>query len=373
MQGSASKLVLVAHPGDETFAFSSVCAEADVVSATDGGWEGRAEAFHRACDQLGAQRATVLHLPDIHAGRLPTEVLANRLAALGPYSRVYTHSPLEKNSQHRDVALAASQTFDEVWVRSDGGFAAEAHVLSPSTFQQKLDLVNSLYGDLITGVADNNQRCGANVMGVEAFAPVRFPEVVRAFTYASQEICPDVPDVWAFETSPYEQKRYDQTCALLAHLGRNGSPASILEIGACEGAMTRRLRTLFPAAKIRAVEANPIFARRLREAVGHDANTDIVEASLLDVSLSADLVLLAEVLYFVSEQLPDILASVRAQYILTSYLGPFDERVSLYLQRYGWQNILSAQILPRFEPVDGRTSALVVQRPGTHIRLWKLF
>jgi hypothetical protein len=209
-------------------------------------------------------------------------------------------------------------------------------------------------------------------MGVEAFAPTRFPEVVRAFTYASQEIRSDVPDVWAFETSPYERERYDQTCALLAHLSQDVPPTSILEIGACEGAMTRRLRALFPGAKILAVEANPIFARRLREAVGNDPDTDIVEASLLDVPLSAELVLLAEVLYFVSEQLPDILARVRAQYVLTSYLGTFDERVSAYLQRYGWHNILTAQILPRFEPVDGRTSALVVQRPGTNIRLWKL-
>ena len=53
MESSASKLVLVAHPGDETFAFSSVCAGADVVSATDGGWAGHAEAFRRACEQLG--------------------------------------------------------------------------------------------------------------------------------------------------------------------------------------------------------------------------------------------------------------------------------------------------------------------------------
>jgi len=295
----------------------------------------------------------------------------SRLAALGPYSRVYTHNPLETYSQHRDVALAASQAFDEVWVRTEAGFAAEAHVLSRSAFAQKLEMVNGIYTQQIMDPVDN-QDCRAEVMGVEAFASTRFPEVVRAFTYASQEIRSDVPDVWAFETSPYERERYDQTCAMLAHVSREFSPASVLEIGACEGAMTRRLRALFPGANIRAVEANPIFARRLREAVGNDPDTDIVEASLLDVPLSADLVLLAEVLYFVPEHLADILARVRAQYVLTSYLGTFDDRISLCLQRYGWHNIFSAQVLPRFEPVDGRTSVLVVQRPGTNIRLWKL-
>ncbi len=372
MESTATHLVLVAHPGDETFAFSRVCAGADVVSATDGGRQGHAEAFRRACDQLGAKRAIMLSLPASHPGRLPIEVLVSRLTALGAYSRVYTHSPLEKYSQHRDVALAASQSFEEVWVRSEAGFAAEAHVLSRSAFAQKLEMLNSLYAHQITDPVDNDQRCRAEVIGVEAFAPARFAEVVRAFTYASQEIRPDVPDVWAFETSPYERERYDQTCALLGHVSRDVSPSSILEIGACEGAMTRRLRALFPAAKISAVEANPVFARRLRESVGHDPDTDIVEASLLDVPLSADLVLLAEVLYFVSEQLPDILARVRATYVLTSYLGTFDERIALCLQRYGWHNIVSAQVLPSFEPVDGRSSMLVVQRPGTHIRLWKL-
>jgi hypothetical protein len=372
MQSSASKLVLVAHPGDETFAFSSVCAGADVVSATNGGSEVHAEAFRRACDQLGAQRAIVLSLPDRHSGRLPIAELVRRFTALGTYRRVYTHSPLEAYSQHRDIALAASQAFDEVWVRSDGGFAAEAHALSRAAFAQKLETVNSIYVHQITDAVDDDQRCRAEVPGVEAFAPARFAEVVRAFTYASQEICPDVPDVWAFETSPYERERFDQTCALLAYVRQSPSPASILEIGACEGAMTRQLRALFPLTSIRAVEANPIFARRLREAVGHDPHTEIIEASLLNVPLSADLVLLAEVLYFVPEHLDDILARVQAAYILTSYYGPFDERVSLCLQRYGWHNIISAQVLPSFEPVDGRTSSLIVQRPGAHIRLWNI-
>jgi hypothetical protein len=207
---------------------------------------------------------------------------------------------------------------------------------------------------------------------VEAFVPARFPEVGRAFAYSSPWIFSDIPDVWAFETSPYEEERYDQTCAVLAHAGGEDSPASILEIGACEGAMTRRLRTLFPGAKVCAVEVNPVFARRLRQSLGNAPDTDIVEASILDVPLSADLVLLAEVLYFVREHLMDILGRVRAKYVLTSYGGTFDDQVSLGLRHYGWHNILSVQVLPRFEPVDGRRSSLVVRRPGSHIRLWKL-
>ena len=63
---------------------------------------------------------------------------------------------------------------------------------------------------------------------------------------------------------------------------------------------------------------------------------------------------------------------VRAKYVLTSCGGAFDDQISLGLRHSGWHNILSVPVLPRFEPVDGRRSSLVVRRPGSHIRLWKL-
>ena len=59
MERSASTLVLVAHPGDETLAFSTVCAGADVVSVTDGSGPGFAEEFRGACDRLGAKRSAL--------------------------------------------------------------------------------------------------------------------------------------------------------------------------------------------------------------------------------------------------------------------------------------------------------------------------
>ena len=72
-------------------------------------------------------------------------MLVGRLKALGPYSRIYTHSPLEQHSHHRDVAFAASQGFEEIWVQGCGGYAAEAYVLSQSAFGQKLQILNQLY------------------------------------------------------------------------------------------------------------------------------------------------------------------------------------------------------------------------------------
>jgi Nodulation protein S (NodS) len=372
MERSASTLVLVAHPGDETLAFSTVCPGADVVSVTDGSWSGFTEEFSGACHRLGAKRAFSLSLPNIDPWRLPKEVLVARLKALGPYSRIYTHSPLEQHSHHRDVALAASQCFEEIWVRDCGGYSVEVYVLSQSAFRQKLKIINQMYAPRLAAAAEDEPFCGAELTGVEAFVPTRFSEVSQALAHISPGIRLEVPDLWAFETSPYEQERYDQTCSVLAHIVREGALASILEIGACEGTMTQRLRILFPDAKITAVEVNPVFARRLRARLDHDPHIDIIEASVQEIPLSADLVCLAEILYLIPDHYMDLLERLKARYLLTSYIGDFDDRVSVCLQRYGWRNIATEQVLPRFEPVDGRASFLVIRRPGSYVRLWQL-
>ena len=42
------------------------------------------------------------------------------------------------------------------------------------------------------------------------------------------------------------------------------------------------------------------------------------------------------------------------------------------LRRFVWRNIVTEQVLPRFEPVDGAKSYLVIRRPGSQVRLWQL-
>jgi hypothetical protein len=62
---------------------------------------------------------------------------------LGPYDSWLLenwHSPY-----HQDVALAASQCFEESWVRGCGGYAAEPRILSKSAFEQKLEILNHIY------------------------------------------------------------------------------------------------------------------------------------------------------------------------------------------------------------------------------------
>lgn len=379
MEPSVSTLVLVAHPVDEILGFSSVCARADVVSVTDGRGGGciaaRADEFRQACERIGARRPLLLNLPDIFPWRLPLEVLVERIRTLGPYRRVYTHSPFEAHPHHRDVALAASRCFEEIWVRSLGGYAAEAHVLGKEAYQRKRDILNTIYRRELTLPDEDPCRSGAetldNIAGVESFVPTQRPEVIQALALMSPEIPADLPNVWAFEVSPYEIERYDHTCQLLEQACQAMPPASILELGACEGAMTCRLRRLFPSAEICAVESHPAFARRLREHVGQGHRVKVVEASVCDIPLEADLIVMAEMLTYVPEPVMDVLSRLRGRYLLTSYRGTFDTCLRQGLQACGWRESLSAQVLPRFEPVDGRDSLLIARRPGTQIRLWR--
>jgi hypothetical protein len=372
VEHATSTLVLVAHPGDETLGFSSVCRGADIVSVTAGGGQRLTSAFQQACAVLDGKQVFMLDLPAIDSFRLPIENLVGRIRELGSYSRVYTHSPLEAHAHHRDVALAASRCFRENWVRSCGGYAAEAHVLSRSAFDQKLAIINSSYAHEMLLAMDDDYFSRGEIAGVEAFAPTYFPELIQALVHTTPGIRTETSDVWAFQTSPYEQERFERTCTMLAHVAGECAPTSILEIGACEAAMTRRLRTLFPSSRISAVEVNPVFLRRLRESLRDDPNTDIVEATVLEVSLMADLVLLAEVLYHVPEPIIDIPPRVRAKYLLTSHYTNFDKSVSRLLRSLGWHTIVAMQVVPRIEPVDGRISCFLTCRPGTQIRLWTL-
>jgi hypothetical protein len=166
-------------------------------------------------------------------------------------------------------------------------------------------------------------------------------------------------------------ERYQRTCDVLAQGCQERPPESILELGACEGVMSLRLRHLFPAAKVWAVESHPIFVRRLQERLRQESNISVVEASVHDIPLSADLIVMAEMLYYVPEPVMNVLSRLQAHYLLTSYHGTFDACVQRGLQALGWREHLKAEVLPRFEPVDGRDSFLMAQRPGSRIRLWR--
>jgi hypothetical protein len=98
---------------------------------------------------------------------------------------------------------------------------------------------------------------------------------------------------------------------------------------------------------------------------------DVVEAPLLDIPLSADLIVMAETLCYVPEPITNVLSRLRANHLLTSYRGTFAACLRQSLQACSWRESICTEVLPRFEPVGGQNSLLIVQRPGRHISLWR--
>ncbi|GMU01443.1 hypothetical protein KH5H1_55630 [Corallococcus caeni] len=360
----APALIVVAHPEDVVRLFSTVAPGADLAVVTEDGGAGRElEAVGRA---LGA-RSTHLLLS-------PSEV--------GPWCReqrsrgdvrVFTHSPQEDAPLHREVALRVSRVFDRLWVPATGARPTAWTVLDDAAFQRKLGLLNTLYRERPDGASSG--ACTDPVRdgpGIEAFTEARAADVVRALSLTKPEIFSELADPWGFARSAYEVERFALTAKVLGTLRHAVPPRRVVDVGACEGMMTEHLLALFPDANIQAVESEPRFVTRLRERLGGHARVRIVEASAEDVALEADLVLLAEVLYYLSDDASrDLLDRLRASHLLTSYGGGFGDQLHAALAGRGWRCVQSATLPGRIEPVDGASSPLLVRRAGTGIRLWE--
>jgi hypothetical protein len=99
-------------------------------------------------------------------------------------------------------------------------------------------------------------------------------------------------------------------------------PASILELGACEGAMTRRLRHLFPSAG--SVRSNlTCICTAATGARGRGPPRQGGRGPVCDIPLEADLIVMAEMLTYAraGRGRPE---PVARRYLLTSYRGTFD-------------------------------------------------
>jgi len=135
--------------------------------------------------------------------------------------------------------------------------------------------------------------------------------------------------------------------------------------------MTLHLRRAFPQARIRALEVHPEFARRLRARFRNDKQTDVVQQGIAEASLNADVILLAEVLYYVENDLTAILRNVQAKYLMTSSEGDFDLELARKLAALKWRLLAQETVGSCFEAVSGGPGNLFCRREGTTLRIWQ--
>jgi hypothetical protein len=364
---------------DELLEFSSVCDGADVIVITDKpscGCSILPSNGQRPWDALLGIRRTVefsmssdRNHPDVDYMKIERE-----LRALGPYDCVYTHSPMDRDPLRSNINLAVSKLFKRVRVPALGSIASEVTALSIERFRQKWEAVNRHFVRNSQGIA-----CwlsGASITSVETFVEISYEDAVRAAALSRGDILAsphvaDCPDLWGFERSTYEAGRIEATCRLLLDSVVPETISHIIEVGACEGQMTRRLRYAFPKAKISAIEPYPPFASRLKTKFCKDTAVNVVQATISDIALLADIILIAEMLYYMTpESIHTCLEKLKAKYLLTS-CGLADGQVCYELQSRQWKELAQETILPKYEPVDGEDSALISLRAGTTVRVWQ--
>src|SRR5262249_53446351 len=182
MTETKSSLVIVAYPSDEVLGFTSVCEGADVVAVSSGCRSVCSEAlsrqFQQAATELGVRQAFYFDLSS--EDRFPEETLENKLRAMKPYRRVYTHSPFDDDAFRSNTTPVASKVFGSIWIQATGTPPMETHVLAPDLFQRKMEAVNTFYAEYLRLRSESGSLPHTALSGVEAFTEVSHDEVIRA-------------------------------------------------------------------------------------------------------------------------------------------------------------------------------------------------
>jgi hypothetical protein len=111
--------------------------------------------------------------------------------------------------------------------------------------------------------------------------------------------------------------------------------------------------------------------RRLRTRFRKDKKIDVVQQGIAETELKADVILLAEVLYYVENDLTAILRKVQAKYLMTSSEGDFDLELARKLSALNWRLLAQETVGSCFEAVSGGHGNLFCRREGTTLRVWQ--
>ncbi|MFB7269184.1 SAM-dependent methyltransferase [Streptomyces sp. NPDC056244] len=253
------------------------------------------------------------------------EVLAEllRQAGAGPGQRenqgeetvrIWTHSPADNRRSRgrlgRDTAVACEEIqYGPAGLRHAVGFSPYLQFLSdldrPLTqghLAAKLDFVNNRCAELLTEPDPEYLVQTPRIPATERFfdADPAQRERLYALLASLDDEAASVEDPWEFGSSPYEEQRLDATAAWVRdRCGAAGG--TLVEVGACEGALTRRLAAA--GFSVRATEPNPVFRTRLTAALAGSGTVTVDGADLAglakeDGPARATAHLLIEMLYY---------------------------------------------------------------------------
>ncbi|NJQ15867.1 SAM-dependent methyltransferase [Streptomyces bohaiensis] len=231
--------------------------------------------------------------------------LIDRTAGGAP-ARVWTHSPGDNRRSRgrlgRDAAIAAAGRP----VRHAVGYSPflqyvsdEDRPLTAADTARKTAFVNRWCGGLLAEVDPEYLVDTSRIPAVERFFAGDAEERERLFALLASlgDEAAAVADPWEFATSPYEQERLDATTAWAARWVRPDD-GPLVEVGACEGALTGRLEQ--KGFRVLPTEPNGTFRTRLDAARpgAAAAGTEDLAALAAGRHRPAAAYLLVEMLYY---------------------------------------------------------------------------
>lgn len=158
MKAKAYRLLVVAHPDDETIFFGGLLQREKslpwkVVCVTDGNADGRgaerSDEFSRATKLFGVKKTEHWNFPDLFPNRLPITEITERLSTFAPPKEVYTHGPIGEygHPHHQDVCLATHRAFPKLKIFSPAWNCMPDKVikLSPAEFKKKSKAYSEIY------------------------------------------------------------------------------------------------------------------------------------------------------------------------------------------------------------------------------------
>jgi hypothetical protein len=275
---------------------------------------------------------------------------------------VWTHSPADERLDRAKVAVwtarAAGRARCSVGVSAHLRFVADTTVaLQAVQVARKLDWLGSHRAEQVERAGGPRGIGIAAVADVERYVTVLARQAARLFALRHDWHL-DVDsggEPWDFAVSPYERQRLRSTADWISrHLPR---PASVVELGSCEGALTELL--LDDGFAVNAQEPVTEFQRRFTARAGGrpglTTGTRTIEELAGEQEPPADAYLLIEMLNYVADlAVIDKLAT--DQLFISNSPQAVRTRIMPWLERSPvWQAVAATRLAaPRFElVVDG--------------------
>ena len=159
MKAHSYRLLVVAHPDDETIFFGGLVQNLrslpwHVVCITDGNADGRGlernQELKNACKTIGIKSFEQWEYPDHFDKRLPVAGITERLKKLPLPKEVYTHGPLGEygHAHHQDISLATHRAFAKKCAVTSPAWNCVAEKiikLTPSQFKKKTKAYAQIY------------------------------------------------------------------------------------------------------------------------------------------------------------------------------------------------------------------------------------